>query len=80
MVWQSASLYRASFAGLRCLRSDSLNDEEWDIEETAELDLLAATDEFERLNEQAAPDPATGADDGSSDEADHPGFDPYNHA
>jgi hypothetical protein len=53
-----------------------VTDDEWDLEETAELDLLA-TDEFEQLSESAVTNPRSDLDDDDGDDA---GFDPYNHA
>ncbi len=59
-----------------------MTDDEWDLEETAELDLLA-TDEFEQLSESAVTNPRSDLDDDDGDDrddADDAGFDPYNHA
>ena len=58
-----------------------MKDDEWDTEDTAELDLLA-TDELEQLTDEAACDlqSADVVDDEVSDDADDAGFDPYNHA
>jgi hypothetical protein len=56
-------------------------DDEWDTEDTAELDLLA-TDELEQLTDEALCDlqSADVVDDEVSNDADDAGFDPYNHA